>query len=44
MSTLTIIITAATFFLIGAGIIAFGTLVAFGLPEPRNSQVNTQET
>ena len=32
------------FFLVGAGIIAFGTLVAFGLPEPRNSQVNTQET
>ena len=32
------------FFLVGAGTIAFGTLVAFGLPEPRNSQVNTQET
>ena len=31
------------FFLAGAASIALGTLVAFGLPEPRNSHFNTQK-
>ena len=31
------------FFLAGAASIALGTLVAFGLPEPRNSHFNMQK-
>jgi hypothetical protein len=32
------------FFLAGAAIIALGTLVAFGLPEPRNRHFNMKKS